>query len=53
MSWPEMDGFNGIYRFLKKSILHLKCLGVGHPAKVAKLPLMSPGAESMEYLNNQ
>ena len=24
----------------------------GHPSKVVKLPIMSPGAEHMEYLNN-
>ena len=24
----------------------------GHPSKVVKLPIMSPGAENMEYLNN-
>ena len=24
----------------------------GHPSKVAKLPILSPGAENMEYLNN-
>ena len=24
----------------------------GHPSKVVKLPIMSPGAEDMEYLNN-
>ena len=24
----------------------------GHPSKMAKLPIMSPGAEDMEYLNN-
>ena len=23
-----------------------------HPSKVVKLPIMSPGAENMEYLNN-
>ena len=25
----------------------------GHPSKVVKLPIMSPGAENMLYLNNQ
>ena len=25
----------------------------GHSSKVVKLPIMSPGAENMEYLNNQ
>ena len=24
----------------------------GHPSKVVKLPIMSPGSENMEYLNN-
>ena len=24
----------------------------GHPSKVVKLPIMPPGAENMEYLNN-
>ena len=24
----------------------------GHPSKVVKLPIMSPGAKNMEYLNN-
>ena len=24
----------------------------GHPSKVVKLPIMSPGAENTEYLNN-
>ena len=24
----------------------------GHPSKVVKLPIMSPGTENMEYLNN-
>ena len=24
----------------------------GHPSKVVKLPIMSPGAENVEYLNN-
>ena len=24
----------------------------GHPSKVVKLPIMSPGAENMEHLNN-
>ena len=25
----------------------------GHPSNVVKLPIKSPGAENMEYLNNQ
>ena len=25
----------------------------GYPSKVVELPIMSPGAENMEYLNNQ
>ena len=25
---------------------------MGHPSKVVKLPIMSPGAENVDYLNN-
>ena len=32
--------------------LHVKRLGV-NPSKVVNLPIMSPGAEDMEYLNNR
>ena len=59
-----MVALNVIYRCLKKSFCNnwmhselkskvpLFKASRGYPSKVVKLPIMSPGAENMEYMNN-
>ena len=59
-----MVALNVIYYCLKKSFaFQTEILGSvtklcafkasrGHASKVVKLPIMSPGSENMEYLNN-
>ena len=47
----ELDAFQ---TEIQGSLTKLRAFKVsrGHPSKVVKLPLMSPGTENMAYLNN-
>ena len=47
----ELDAFQTEIQGLLTKLCPFKA-SRGHPSEVVKLPIMSPGAENMEYLNN-
>ena len=47
----EFDAFETDFKGFLTKLCALQAYR-GHPSKVVKLPIMSPGAENMEYLNN-
>ena len=47
----QLDAFQTEIQVSLTKLCVLKASG-GHPSKVVKLPIISPGAENMEYLNN-
>ena len=49
--FQELDAFQTEIQGFHTKLCAFKA-SRGHPSKVVKLSIMSPGAENMEYLNN-